>query len=1205
MGNIETDTLKINAKEIHNWSDKEKADSTLPEIIQNLVITSCPELTRCDFHHGDCNGMPGLDGIVENESKHLFVPFGKSLWEISVRKDVKKKLEEDYKDRTIRTEESERHATTLVLVTGRLYASQQKWEKEKNELNEWQSVRLITAEQLAVWLNIYPSQQLHFARLIRKAAEGIATLEDAWDLWSKTTTPNIPEYFFSQEILRYKDDFIDWLQTPGKQSYTIAADSISEGLAFVRCLAQTEEAKDFRSRFIIFSSLHGAKAMLNRQQNIISVTSDESILENSSYQCENAHSILICTKNQPGINAQASLGLLDFEAVQRFSQEYGQEKGKDFFVIAEKCGYNRCIIRRDISTMVKRPQWVKQTDGHTILLGLAMLGCWDIGSKQLFEITGNKHTKEELIFKLNDISRMEDSPIWHLDAAQWYVHSKLDVLINLAPTSFTSDLLKRYYSILETEIEKNDSEQAAKHRLKQLIDTAIILAVYQSALKLPQRMIGEGTMLVTALFLESIKSNKCRANISLLPNFAELAPDQFLDWLHEAGSSTEFLTNLLSDEQACESIATSLTLIAIHEKYFSAAINHLIAFAAKAGSEKGKNRYQEAIASLIDAYFPQTNARIRERIRAFRKLSEELPAFTWNFCISQLNIHGGSYFYNQFSKWRNEGWRVPSTISMRDFHEMRHEAAEYLFNIDRWSFSQIKDMLEKLYACSVSVQEKIWKKAVSSGQFLSESDRYSLFLHNVRMLYPSVHQKEFQEDLGLAKRYLPTIAPESVKYKYIYYFSYTFTYMGDKEFDRLLATDIKVLQRFISRTPYAIREVLSSPKAHIPRISRACAGVMSKSSLGKLILELPPDLACYREFISLTLASGSKDDCKKMLLQVVRSASEEEKLAFIRLAPCQASTWEVLREELPHKQVEYWQNFPDSFVNIPKCELPTIAQKLLSVNRPEVVLTSWFNMEKDLPIIVQARLLGAYARKKRIDIYETSVSEGTIAQLLQNLHRSEGLPLKRLVYLEFSYSDNHLYEIPANSAIAKAFRESPKLVASIWKKYICPPRTDYEKKACYFVYKAYKHVIIYNEESFPKGSFITWSQEVIKEFGDNYYKEAMYCLGILLAGGAYHDINHWLHHEIMEIIEFFDCSDMEKGFEYAVAELSCRVTCRKADEGGLQERKLAFELERYVQGLNDSHFSRTISILKKIIETVKRNAEFHDRHALVTKISVH
>lgn len=90
--------LTLSSVDLAQQASRVNASSDFPLLIEALIRTTAPELTRLDFHGSDDNLRPGWDGIVEQNSVHQYVPQGKSYWELSVRQNVKEKAESDYQN---------------------------------------------------------------------------------------------------------------------------------------------------------------------------------------------------------------------------------------------------------------------------------------------------------------------------------------------------------------------------------------------------------------------------------------------------------------------------------------------------------------------------------------------------------------------------------------------------------------------------------------------------------------------------------------------------------------------------------------------------------------------------------------------------------------------------------------------------------------------------------------------------------------------------------------------------------------------------------------------------------------------------------------------------------------------------------------------------------------------------------------------------
>ena len=144
----------ITAQQIHTWfsEDPIKSQCLFPELIRKLIEESTNSIKYISFPCGDKVYTPGFDGELECDGENMFVPSGKSFWEIGATlKTSKKKVNDDYKKRTSTTSMEVRNDSSFVLVTPNIFSNKSSWCKSREK--EWKKVMLIDCNDLELWLS--------------------------------------------------------------------------------------------------------------------------------------------------------------------------------------------------------------------------------------------------------------------------------------------------------------------------------------------------------------------------------------------------------------------------------------------------------------------------------------------------------------------------------------------------------------------------------------------------------------------------------------------------------------------------------------------------------------------------------------------------------------------------------------------------------------------------------------------------------------------------------------------------------------------------------------------------------------------------------------------------------------------------------------------------------------------------------------------
>ncbi|MGA8596461.1 MAG: HigA family addiction module antitoxin [Bryobacteraceae bacterium] len=134
--------LKITAREIERWVDSNSDPrSRLPVLLRKLIHSTGQGLSHVDFPGYDNTERKGWDGRVNADAATPWIPVGKSGWEFGCNEDPKRKAEHDYAARVNAIPASDRAEIIFILVTPRKWNAKDKWQKEKQALGDWKSVK--------------------------------------------------------------------------------------------------------------------------------------------------------------------------------------------------------------------------------------------------------------------------------------------------------------------------------------------------------------------------------------------------------------------------------------------------------------------------------------------------------------------------------------------------------------------------------------------------------------------------------------------------------------------------------------------------------------------------------------------------------------------------------------------------------------------------------------------------------------------------------------------------------------------------------------------------------------------------------------------------------------------------------------------------------------------------------------------------------
>ncbi len=182
----------IDGQAVFEWAAKVGASHQLPRLIRRLIWATLEpsKIRRISFPAGADVVLSGFDGELDAARESPWTPEGHSVWELSVERSKGTKAKRDYTGRRDAIPVSERNQLTYVAVSARRWqkARRESWINSKKQ-DGWKGVSLITAVELAEWLERAPALAVSFAEEIGRLPQAVTSLDFAWKAWSQRSNP--------------------------------------------------------------------------------------------------------------------------------------------------------------------------------------------------------------------------------------------------------------------------------------------------------------------------------------------------------------------------------------------------------------------------------------------------------------------------------------------------------------------------------------------------------------------------------------------------------------------------------------------------------------------------------------------------------------------------------------------------------------------------------------------------------------------------------------------------------------------------------------------------------------------------------------------------------------------------------------------------------------------------------------------------------
>ena len=415
------------------------------------------DLRQVDFPGYDNAQRKGSDGFVKAGAATPWIPEGTSYWEFGTDQKPGAKANSDYAARLSSVDPAERANSTFVFVTPRNWPGKIAWEKRKNEAGDWKAVRVFDASDLEQWLEQSVPAQIWLAEQLALPVSGYETLEQAWRRWANASEPHLTPEIFAPSITAYRDTFKAWLDKPSDKPFVVAADSRDEALAFLACLFDDDELRQFKDLAAVFTSPKTLRTLLASSVPFIPIVHSEDVERELADAHHRLHCIVFRPRNAVDTKADIALDLLGYEAFEKALKAMGIAKD-DIDRLAMESGRSPTILRRRLSknAAIRTPAWASDNNVAKILVPMALIGAWHAESEADREIVSYVADRKYEAIE-DDVARLlqvDDTPVW--SAGQYRgVASKIDALFAIARMVTPADL-DRFFDSAEYVLSESD-----------------------------------------------------------------------------------------------------------------------------------------------------------------------------------------------------------------------------------------------------------------------------------------------------------------------------------------------------------------------------------------------------------------------------------------------------------------------------------------------------------------------------------------------------------------------------------------------------------------------------------------------------------------------------------------------------------------------------------------------------------------------------
>ena len=981
--------LTIKARQIEDWAEHRiEARAHLPVLLRRLVHSTGSDLRRVDFPGYDNSQRKGSDGLVEAGAATPWVPEGKSYWEFGTNERSGTKAESDYSDRLTSVDAAERARSTFIFVTPRNWPGKVGWEQRKNEVSDWKSVRAFDASDLEQWLDQSVPAQIWLAEQLDLPVDGCETLECVWRKWVSVTQPQLTTEVFAQAVAAYRNKLKCWLNKPSDRPFVVSADSRGEALAFLACLLNDSDLRQFRDLAAVFNAPATLRKLAASSVPFIPIVPSEEAERELADAHRRLHCIVFRPRNAVDIEPDITLDLLSYDALKEALVSIGIEDD-EVERLARESGHSPTILRRRLSQnlAIRSPAWASDDSTAATLGPIALVGAWHAEPEADREIVSyvSDQQYEAVEGNLARLLRFDDSPTWSSGRYRGVV-SKIDALFAVARMITLPDL-DRFFDAAEyvlsesdpaLELPEEDRWAAPLHGKnrdhsgalrKSLCETLVLLSVHGNNLfrsrlgiEVDSRIAILIRKLLTPVTLERLLSSNHD-----LPLYAEAAPDEFLRVIEEdLQSDSPVVFGLLKPvdsgafgaRPSRTGLLWALECLAWKPQNLPRVTTILGRLSRLKIDDNWINKPVASLQAIFRSWMPQTAASVEQRSKALELLNQRFPRAGWAICIDQIKPGPRTGHFNYRPRWRGDASGAGQVVTHKEMYEFTAKALGFLLAWSSHDEKTLGSLAATLQGVSEEDQIKVWN-LVDRWAGTAPEDAKAELRESIRRfaLVPCNRRRQLPEAArDRARKVYISLRPQDpvVRHAWLFvdqwvqessgeiadeHFNYR---MRDERIDRLRREGMAEIWTEHGFDGVAGLLADSNAACTVGHYVASCVdGLILQVEFVRRCLRLGGDLEskatwCLQGFFQAIEQETYPD----LLLTAANGLSTEENVRLFACAPFQESTWRLLDSYSEDVRVGYWEEVAPSWQQHTIAELTELVDRLLEVGRPRAAFHS-------------------------------------------------------------------------------------------------------------------------------------------------------------------------------------------------------------------------------------------------------------------------
>jgi transcriptional regulator with XRE-family HTH domain len=1254
----------IDARDLSDWAERLDSKGIFPQLVHRLILAATGNtVKKLRFPSADSIQQEGWDGTCEQDAcKNLpWLAVGPSGWELSTqRAAIRGKADGDYKKRTADPRELVSEQSTFVFATLKSWPNGATWALAKRADRRWADVRVIDADDLVHWIELYPSVGYWLASYLGKLPSGFLPLADNWEECRLAATWPLT----SDLVLAGRDDeainLLNWLR--GKPSVrSVQADSPDDAILFLYAsidLLPEPDRSFYLMRCLRVFSAEAVRTLGASPSPLIVITE---ITEPglASRIVQQGHHVLMACGSRVGIaETDTVLPRPTHEAFQSALEASGAPEAESARLTRDSVRSLTILRRLAPAASVKNPDWAEEPKARS-LIPFLLAGGWDTsrdGDRVALEQLSGKDF-DAIDSECTSLTGFPDAPLRHTGSA-WKVASPRDAWFRSAGLIGRSDL-QRFVIVAKSALGAADPrfEVPPDERwlagirgqlpnyspwlLAGLSETLLLLAMFGDRVATVSDAALVPTRVVSGLLFDG-DAQRWWSLSHQLRILAEAAPDAFLDAVERSLSQKPAPIMTLFQEDGGflfgnanhSNLLRALETLAWSPHYLSRVSGILANLDELDPGGKWANRPNGSLHSIFLLWKPQTNATLSERIEVLDYLRKQHSDSAWRLMLSMLPSGYDTMMPTPQPKWRDFSTDKPEEVTYKLVFEGAAAVAKRLLEDAGQEPHRWVAVIKALANLSPEHRQAALKSLCQLSRVLRNDESRLPIWAALRGLLG--HHRSFPDaqwtlpggELDEIEAVYDRFRPRDLVHQRAWLFSDKTQLVSGQQGEDWNARE----ERILAKRCDAISELLSSGggssirklvrKAERPFwVGVAYAQQVRRSSdademLDMLSAETKP---ASQDFVRGLIAGlHSRFGCTwsaELLANAKRRKWVRPRILRVLLAlPSERWTWDCAASFGPRTESAYWESAP--FWPQRDDEEQTIygIRQLLKARRAAEAVRSIAGSKQHLPVDLIIQMLTQAAEQfgtRKTKDNDPVMFQWSVCQLLLRLDLDPTVSEEQIARLEWTYLAVLEHSERPPVVLNRFMSRNPAFFVQVLSAVYRPhsesgtDRDQLPEHVKALALQAYRLIQSWNivpgtgPDGIDGAALDTWVREAHK-------------LAVSAERGAVGDLHIgrvlsfappdpdgiWPNQAVRGVIDGMKNDHLERGIVTGVHNKR-GVTSRSLLDGGTQERELSKQYRAWADVVK-FEWPRTAAVLEKIAAGFDVEASFHDQQVELT-----